>query len=265
MAVNVSVAEFNRTIANISAKTLFSGADVSLNLDNLDKIKGDITKLSFVDFMNILCSKSPIISITHNLSTLVYQKGDSIPTGIELSITVVKGSSNFRKIEVIKNGVTIHTLDSTAITNANTNSGVVFTVSDTDPISVDTKYDVVVTCTDNDSVTKSLEINFYDPYYYGVSNININDLSESNILIMTKDISQKSAKKYSFSTDLTNGEYCILAYPKEYGQLKSILDPNGFENLTSFNYTVMNINGVPYYVYQTGTKVFCSNFVYQFS
>ena len=46
----------------------------------------------------------------------------------------------------------------------------------------------------------------------------------------------------------------VIAYPKSYGVLKSILDPNGFEQIASFTLTELNIIGLdrtsqPYYVY----------------
>ena len=46
----------------------------------------------------------------------------------------------------------------------------------------------------------------------------------------------------------------FYAYPKAYGELKSIKDGNGFEYLRDFDKEEMNINRIPYYVYKIKNK-----------
>ena len=66
-----------------------------------------------------------------------------------------------------------------------------------------------------------------------------------------KEVTKKSNKTYSYSP---NYQKIVIAYPKSYGVLKSIVDPNGFELKFSFTLTELNIVGLdgksqPYYVY----------------
>ena len=102
---------------------------------------------------------------------------------------------------------------------------------------------------------------FYNPYYYGVTSKGLNDVTVTDIIAMTKDISAKGTKTYKYTS---NNLYCTMAFPKSYGQLSSILDGNGFQNLDSWRFKEIEINSVPYYVYQTGTVVICDNFTYEF-
>ena len=50
MATYVSVKQFNDSLQNMANKTLYSGEDVSLNVENLKKVEGDLDKFNFVDF-----------------------------------------------------------------------------------------------------------------------------------------------------------------------------------------------------------------------
>jgi len=87
--------------------------------------------------------------------------------------------------------------------------------------------------------TKSVP--FYDPFYIGVADYvsfiepleSLTDptLTEGEASLLTKILSAKSDK--SFTGAAFAEHYCIL-YPSSYGSLTSILDPNGFENLSSF-------------------------------
>ena len=136
-----------------------------------------------------------------------------------------------------------------------------FTCADGSNITSDTTYKVVVTNVEGKTVTSTLSVKFYNPYYHGVTNKGINDVNVTDITSMTKDISAKGTKTYNYTS---NNLYCTVAFPKSYGQLSSILDGNGFQNLDSWVFKEIEINNVPYYVYQTGTVVICNNFTYEF-
>ena len=81
-------------------------------------------------------------------------------------------------------------------------------------------------------VANTTALNFYYPYYYGIVE---EDATIDSYLIqevLNKQIDVKSNKTYTFSP---RNQRIVIAYPSEYGMLKSILDPNGFEQIASFN------------------------------
>ena len=53
-------------------------------------------------------------------------------------------------------------------------------------------------------------------------------------------------------------------YPATFGNLKSILDGNGFENLTDFTKTTITIGSVSYNVYYTTGKKTLNSFTNKF-
>jgi hypothetical protein len=62
----------------------------------------------------------------------------------------------------------------------------------------------------------------------------------------------------------------LFAYPKSYGALKSILDPNNFETINGYSRSELSITGLDgttqtYYVYVSGAttvSAFTVNFKY---
>ena len=197
----------------------------------------------------------PKVTLTSNLSTLVYEIGTTVRNGLTLTANVTRGSSDITKVEFFKGNTSVNVI------TANVASGGSFTYADGSNITTDTTYKVVVTNVEGKTVTSTLSVKFYNPYYHGVTSKGINDVTVTDISAMTKDISAKGTKTYNYTS---NNLYCTIAFPKSYGQLSSILDGNGFQNLDSWVKKVIEINNVPYYVYQTGTVVICNNFTYEF-
>ena len=197
----------------------------------------------------------PKVTLTSSLSTLVYEIGTTIYNGTTLTANVTKGSSDITKVEFFKNNTSV------SVITSNVQNGGNFQYADGNNISADTTYKVVVTNVEGKTVTSTLSVKFYNPYYYGVTSKGINDVTVTDISAMTKDISAKGTKTYNYTS---NNLYCTIAFPKSYGQLSSILDGNGFQNLDSWVKKEIEINNVPYYVYQTGTVVICNNFTYEF-
>ena len=253
MASYVTSNQFNKITKAIENKTLFTQEDVSLNSKNIEKITGDLNKYSFVDFLTALSYKSPTITLTSDLGTnLIYEIGTSIPS-CTLTASVTKGTSAIVSVEFFKDGNSVNVI-TTDVTNGGN-----FTHADGNVITTNTKYEVVVTCEDGTVVKEDLSINFYRAYYLGVVDKAIDDLLISDVKALTKEITAKEDKEYTFTS---NNLYCTFAYPKEYGLITSIKDSNNFENVDSFNVREMGIDGVTYYVYQTVTRVICSGFKY---
>lgn len=95
---------------------------------------------------------------------------------------------------------------------------------------------------------------FINPYYYGVCGASAT-LDEALIESLTKDLSGKTTKTYSYTT---SSQRMVIAYPKSYGVLKLVKDGNGLDNTGAFGspatVSITNEYGVAedYYVYANG-------------
>lgn len=106
------------------------------------------------------------------------------------------------------------------------------------------------------SATKTIE--FILPFYYGKSATS----SISSLAGLTEDLTKKGQKVYTFTTD---NEYSVVAYDSSYGNLRSIIDENGFENIDGWHKTTKTIDGQSYNIYvpeyaTTGTLSFTFKF-----
>lgn len=250
----VTVKDFNNTLKNISDKTLYTNSNVELDVNNLEKIV-NCDKFSFNDLMNVLSYKNAEVVLTSDLGTLIHEKGSVVSGGTTLTANVTKGSVKITSVEFFKDGTSVSQITSDVENGGN------FTYAYGLDISVDTEFKVIVTCEDGATIEEKLNIEFVNPYYYGITNKSLSDIIDTDILGLTKDVSKKGEKGYSFTS---NNNKVLVAYDKNYGLLSSILDPNKFENINSYEYKELDINGVMYYVYETKTSFYCTNFKYIF-
>ena len=197
----------------------------------------------------------PKVTLTSSLSTLVYELGTTVRNGHTLTAKVTRGSSDITKVEFFKNNTSVSTITS------NVSNGGNFTYTDGSNITADVTYKVVVTNVEGKTVSSTLSVKFYNPYYHGVTSKDINTITSTDILTMTKDVSAKGTKEYKYTS--TN-ERVVIAYDKNYGLLSSILDENSFENLGSFEKKEITIGSTVYYVYIMTNGCYCSDFKYTF-
>lgn len=124
----------------------------------------------------------------------------------------------------------------------------------------DTKtFTLSVTDSKNNVRSSSITFTFVYPFYYGTFT---NSLTETDIKNEVKLVELKNNKTLTLTY---NDMKVFYAYPKAYGELKSIKDGNGFEYLNDFNKEEMNINSIPYYVYKIKNKASVSQIKYIFS
>lgn len=203
----------------------------------------------------------PTVSVAVAPNGGVYEKGQTVNL-TSLKVTATKKSSAISNVS-IKNGSTVLKTLTEGVANGGTfdmmpEGGIALTV--------DTKFTGTATDVDNGTTTaSSSQFTFVDPYYYGV--IADGTVVDGSIVdSLTKDIKAKGAKSYTYTT---SGECMVIAYPKAHGELKSALDPNGFENIASYTkheVTVTTLAGsqVSYYVYvKTASTV--TDFVIKYS
>jgi hypothetical protein len=197
----------------------------------------------------------PKVTLTSSLSTLVYELGTTVRNGHTLTAKVTKGSSDITKVEFFKNNTSV------SVVTQNVANGGNFTYSDGSSITSDTTYKVVVTNIEGKTVSSTLSVKFYNPYYHGVTSKDINTITSTDITAMTKDVSAKGTKEYKYTS---NNERVVIAYDKNYGSLSSILDENSFENIGSFEKKEITIGSTVYYVYIMTNGCYCSDFKYTF-
>lgn len=245
----ITINQFNKSLDNISKKTLYTNNNCKANLDNLKKIPTDCSKFSFTDFMELLNYQSPTISLKINPSKILYKKGTTLNT-IDLLANITKGTNDISKLEFFKDNTLINTID-TAIS-----SGGNFTYTYDTPFSETTIFKGKVTNIKNEIAESSVSISFCNPFYHGI----IDNKDNVDVTILTEDLSKKENKKYSYTA---NNQYCVFILPSEYN-LTKIIDMNNFDNTKSFIKTTKEIDGYNYNVYTTKNPVTCNNFSYTF-
>lgn len=92
------------------------------------------------------------------------------------------------------------------------------------------------------SVTATKTVNFIQAFFYGKSATT----TVSNFTGLSKSVTTKGQKTFSFTT---NNEHMVMAYDASYGNLTSILDPNGFEVIGGWTKSSLTVDGFNYYVW----------------
>ena len=174
----------------------------------------------------------------------VKECGDT-QTVTKIRAVVTKKSASITKVEV-KDGSTVIATKTDGVANGGTFD---FTVNRS--VNTNKSYSVVVTDSENKTVTASTgAFTFVYPYYYGVVSASAT-LNEATIEGLTKKVETKGTKTLSYTA---NNQRCVIAYPKSYGVLKTIFDPNNFNVTDTFTMSEVSITGLDrsaqaYYVY----------------
>lgn len=182
----------------------------------------------------------------------VLEKGND-QTITAVSVTVTKKSEAITSV-ALYNGSTLiaeKTGDEVAKGGTITFSGLSVAVPSTSVVLT-----VKVTDASGNVVSKTTAAwNFVYPYYIGVCGEN-DEINEDLVEGLTKKVEVKGNKTNSYTCDY---QRMVFAYPKSYGVLKSILDANGFENITAFTRYEVSVTGLDgtaqaYYVYVNGAS-----------
>ena len=209
------------------------------------------TGLTFNDYVRMVhvTYLAPGVTLTITPSTTLYKVGTNV-TGLVAKVTVTKKSENIIKIEFLVNDVVKETI-TTDVANGGTFS---YTVDD---FSTDTTIKAIVYDTSS-NVPKTSTVKFVSPYYCGTTN----DVPTADTIVaLTELVETKGSKTRTITCA---NKHVVIAYPASYGKLTSILDGNGFENLTDYTNIQENINSVSYEVYYTTGKKTLTNFKYTY-
>lgn len=100
-------------------------------------------------------------------------------------------------------------------------------------------------------------LTFIQPYYYGKSATP----TVSDFTGLTENVTAKGQKTFNFTT---NNEYMVFAYDSSYGNLKSILDGNGFETIGGWTKNTVTVDGFSYFVYVSNSPTTDTNAPFTF-
>lgn len=179
-----------------------------------------------------------------------YEHGNNqVITAVQATVT--KKSKKITKVELLQGSTVLAVKEGDEVANGGT-----FTFSGLSVAVNSTNVQLTVKAYDETGATvegKTGAFTFVYPYYYGVCEAGA-AVDEALVEGLTKDISSKAQKAYSYTT---NNQCAVIAYPKSHGVLKSALDPNAFENISAFtrhevSVTGLDGNAVAYYVYVSG-------------
>lgn len=237
----------------------------SLTVNSLGGISAntDLNGLTVKEILNKLLYPyiKPVITVTATPNGGTYEKG-STQTITNVKVVVTKKSEKITKIEVLNGTQVIARQNDEAINNGGTfNYNVNVSVPSTNK-----QLTVKVTDNSGNAITKTTNaFTFVYPYYYGVCDegTTINgDLIKS----LTKSVETKGTKAITYTT---NNQRMIFAYPKSYGVITKILDPNSFDVTSTFTMSQITIIGLDgtgqsYYVYVNSPST-VSNFNMKFS
>lgn len=201
-----------------------------------------------------------------NIRLSLNEAGGTFEKGVTKSISSgtvswTAGSQSITKAEILQGGA--------AAGEASVSSGTSVAVTITSPVQVSDNTSFTPRVTDATKATtgSAVSFTFVYPFYHGVIEA-ATTVDETSVKALTKDVSSKGTKTYTYDTDGTTKK-CVIAYPASYGDLKSVLDPNNFENVDSFIKQTMNITGLDataqsYNVYVCETNVASMAFKFSF-
>lgn len=107
------------------------------------------------------------------------------------------------------------------------------------------------------NVSGSKTLNFIQPYYYGKSaSPTISDFTG-----LTESVTAKGQKTFNYTT---NNEYMVFAYDSSYGNLKTILDGNGFDVTGGWTKNTLTVGGFSYFVYVSNSPTTDTNAPFTF-
>ena len=190
----------------------------------------DKTCIEVLEMMLFPYTKPVISSVTLNRtpSGTVYEKGTTVSIN-SISTAIQKKSEAITKVQFYVNN-TMENEITTGVANGGTFTYTLTTaISITDTI---TNTYVQVKVEDGKSLVtaNSLALTFVYPYYHG-SIADGTVVNDAVIQGLTKDVSIKGTKTYNYNT---SNSCMVIAYPASYGNIRTIIDPNGFDITGSF-------------------------------
>ena len=169
----------------------------------------------------------------------VFEKGTTVVVKQIKVTTVEQGSNPIKEIAFYINGAIAGTL-----TNPDSTAGTyVYDVNVALSDSVNNSYFRIQLKDSAEVIVKAntSAVNFYYPSFFGITNNGVIP-NENTVKAFNKKIVAKGSQSYAY----TMSKQCaVYVYPASYGDLSSIKDPSGFEQMNGFkkHSITMTING----------------------
>ena len=204
---------------------------------------------------------APLVSATGTPNGGVFEKGDAKEiTNVRVSVT--KKSERIAKVEVFDGSTSLGIKEGDEVA-----TGGSFNFAVTVPVnSVNKVLTAKVTDASNKVVSANTgAFNFVYPYYVGIVAEDA-VIDEALVKGLTKKVEVKGNKTIAYTCD---NQKMVFAYPKAYGNLKSVIDPNNFDVTGTFTKQEVSITGLDgsaqvYNVYVNGAST-VSNFNMKFN
>lgn len=240
--------------ANLTGSALEKEVTSSVDVGGIKE--GDVFTVgtTLTDIVSKLLEKyiAPVIGISISPSTTIYEKGSTIDS-IVITAAVTKKSEEIAKVEFLIDNSVVETV------TEGVSAGGSFTYTDDSGVTANRKYTVRTSDVTTGTVrTADKAISFVVPYYHGVSDSD----TISSISGLTKDVSAKGSKTYSFTAE---NKYCVIMYDSNYPDLTSIKDQNNFENISNFSKKTVTIGDTSYKYYVTTGRKTITGFKFTFA
>lgn len=213
------------------------GIGAGENLDNMP-VQELLTKLLY-----------PYVAPTVSASSVpnggTFEKGNAQKV-TKITANVTKKSEKITKVEFLNGSEVLEVKEGAEVQNGGS-----ITITTDITVNSNKNFSVRVTDATNKTYTANTgSFNFVYPYYMGVCAEGA-EINEALVKGLTKKIEGKGAKSHAFTCDY---QRMVFAYPKSYGMLKSIIDPNNFDVTGTFGVQEVSITGLDgtaqtYYVY----------------
>lgn len=207
---------------------------------------------------------APTVSATRTPSVTVVEKGDT-QTITNVKAVVTKKSEKIVKIEVLNGSTVVATLteDDAIAAGGTFNISLSEVVEDNGGSLTVKVYDASKEAAAASATTAAFS--FVYPYYYGVCAEDA-VIDEELVEGLTKLVEKEGTKSITYTTD---NQKMVIAYPKSYGVLTKVIDPNNFDVTATFSGQEVVITGLDgkaqtYYVYTNGAST-VSNFTMKFT
>ena len=251
------------TIEGEEAREVFETTQLTVSALGGIQAGADLNGLTVKEILNKLLYPyvSPTISIQGTPNGGIFEKGNN-QTITSVKVVVTKKSEKITKIEVLQGSNVLVSQEDSTIANGGTFNFPINVPVNSSNVQLTGK---VTDATGTVKSSTTASFNFVYPYYVGVCGEN-DAINESLIKSLTKHIEAKGTKNISYTTEQ---QKMIIAYPKSYGAIKKILDPNSFDVTNTFTRTEIKITGLDgssqsYYVYANNAST-VSGFTMTFS
>lgn len=203
----------------------------------------------------------PIVSATGTPNGGIYEKGDN-KTITNVKAVITKKSEPITKVEVFDGATSLGIKEDDTVASGGTfNFPVSVLVNSVNKL-------LTVKATDRSGAVVSANtgsFTFVYPYYSGICAEDA-IIDEDLIKGLNKKIESKGNKTIAYTCD---NQKMVFAYPKSYGKLKTIFDPNNFDVTATFTINEVSITGLDgtpqvYYVYVNNAST-VTNFSMKFN